>query len=252
MGTKEEGSVSSSSCTNRCKVEGGEELCDEKANCIFHPGNNTHSCECILGYTGSGQVGECIDSCLGLCRNEGLCLKDRYGEPYCQCAGSFTGELCEQKSEFAYISGGVAGAVLFVVLLVLLIWMICVRATRRPAPEKQGLGPGAEVAHSGVNFYYGAPAPYAESIAPSHHSTYAHYYDDEEDGWDMPNFYGETANIHKDPKMNSLARSNNGNGSVYGNKEELYDRLRRHAYNGKKDKRSSANETTSESDDGRN
>ena len=42
---------------------------------------------------------------------------------------------------------GVAGAVLFVVLLVLLIWMICVRATRRPAPEKQGLGPGAEVAH---------------------------------------------------------------------------------------------------------
>ena len=46
----------------------------------------------------------------------------------------------------------------------------------------------------------------------------------------MPNFYGETANIHKDPKMNSLARSQGG--SVYGNKEELYDRLRRHAYNG--------------------
>lgn len=43
-----------------------------------------------------------------------------------------------------------------------------------------------------VNFYYGAPAPYAESIAPSHHSTYAHYYDDEEDAWEMPNFYNET------------------------------------------------------------
>ncbi len=46
-----------------------------------------------------------------------------------------------------------------------------------------------------VNFYYGAgggAAPYAESIAPSHHSTYAHYYDDEEDGWEMPNFYNET------------------------------------------------------------
>ena len=69
--------------------------------------------------------------------------------------------------------------------------MICVRATRRRVPEKSGLGPGAEVSHGGVNFYYGAPAPYAESIAPSHHSTYAHYYDDEEDGWDMPNFYGE-------------------------------------------------------------
>jgi len=250
--TKEEGATSSSSCTNRCKVEGGEELCDEKASCLFHPANNTHSCECTLGYVGSGKVGECVDSCDGLCRNEGECLKTKMGEPYCQCSGSFTGEMCEEKSEFAYISGGVAGAVLFVVLLVLLIWMICVRATRRPSQEKAGLGPGAEVAHSGVNFYYGSPAPYAESIAPSHHSTYAHYYDDEEDGWDMPNFYGETANIHKDPKMNSLARSQGG--SVYGNKEELYDRLRRHAYNGngKKDKRSSANETTSESDDGRN
>jgi len=41
----------------------------------------------------------------------------------------------------------------------------------------------------------------------------------------MPNFYGEGYN-----KV-SLARSN---ASLYGNKEELYDRLRRHAYNGKK------------------
>lgn len=32
-------------------------------------------------------------------------------------------------------------------------------------------------------------------------------------------------------KMNSLARSN---ASIYGNKEDLYDRLKRHAYNGKK------------------
>jgi len=100
----------------------------------------------------------------------------------------------------------------------------------------------------GANFYYGAPAPYAESIAPSHHSTYAHYYDDEEDGWDMPNFYNE--GYMKDGlagKMNSLARSN---ASLYGNKEELYDRLRRHAYQGgKKDKNN--HETTSDSDDGR-
>ena len=41
---------------------------------------------------------------------------------------------------------GIAGAVIFVVLLVLLIWMICVRATRsRRVPEKTGLGPGPEV-----------------------------------------------------------------------------------------------------------
>ena len=56
------------------------------------------------------------------------------------------------------------------------------------------MGPAASGDQTGsqVNFYYGAPAPYAESIAPSHHSTYAHYYDDEEDGWEMPNFYNET------------------------------------------------------------
>ena len=42
-----------------------------------------------------------------------------------------------------------------------------------------------------VNFYYGAPTPYAESIAPSHHSNYAHYYDEEDEAWEMPNFYNE-------------------------------------------------------------
>lgn len=63
---------------------------------------------------------------------------------------------------------------------------------------------------SGVNFYYGAPAPYAESIAPSHHSTYAHYYDDEEDGWDMPNFYGEGYNKvenQKNPGKSQILRN---------------------------------------------
>jgi hypothetical protein len=125
--------------------------------------------------------------------------------------------------------------------------MICVRATRtRRTPEKI-LSAAAEQNGSQVNFYYGAPAPYAESIAPSHHSTYAHYYDDEEDGWEMPNFYNETYmkdGLHAGNKMNSLARSN---ASLYGNKDELYDRLRRHAYQGKKSDKS-GNETTSDSD----
>lgn len=46
-------------------------------------------------------------------------------------------------------------------------------------------------------------------------------------GW--LNFVAE--NLHNVNKGNSLARSN---ASLYGNKEELYDRLRRHAYQGKK------------------
>lgn len=123
------------------------------------------------------------------------------------------------------------------------------------------LTPATDQNGSQVNFYYGAPTPYAESIAPSHHSTYAHYYDDEEDGWEMPNFYNETymkgenkngtlREVHTlsfttfttslcvffpeslhNGKMNSLARSN---ASIYGTKDDLYDRLKRHAYPGKK------------------
>merc|ERR1712088_499069 len=254
--TKKEGATEKSDCTNRCKVGEGElELCDRNAICLFHPSNNTHQCECKPGYFGSGETGDCTDTCEGRCQNEGACVKDKYGVAYCQCAGSFTGEDCEEKSEFAYIAGGIAGAVIFVIVLVLLIWMICVRATRPRKQEKAMLGPGAGTAHAnGVNFYYGGhAAPYAESIAPSHHSTYAHYYDDEEDGWDMPNFYNEgymKQGLAGGEKGHSLGRSQ---GSLYGNKEELYDRLKRHAYQpgqGKKDK-SSANETTSDSDDAR-
>lgn len=114
------------------------------------------------------------------------------------------------------------------------------RANRRKEPKKL-LTPATDQNGSQVNFYYGAPTPYAESIAPSHHSTYAHYYDDEEDGWEMPNFYNETymkESLHNgmtmNGKMNSLARSN---ASIYGTKDDLYDRLKRHAYPGKKGKR---------------
>jgi len=95
-------------------------------------------------------------------------VTDELGNPFCQCVGSFTGDDCETKSEFAYIAGGIAGAIIFLILLVLLVWMICVRATRPKKQEKVGLGPGAEMGHQGAgNFYYGAPAPYAESIAPA-------------------------------------------------------------------------------------
>ena len=37
---------------------------------------------------------------------QGTCLKDKLGNAYCQCVGSFTGDDCETKSEFAYIAGG--------------------------------------------------------------------------------------------------------------------------------------------------
>jgi hypothetical protein len=123
---------------NRCRVGEGEmALCDRNANCLFIKETNGYTCQCKAGYSGSGSHSDCRDNCLDFCKNEGVCLKDKHGNPYCQCAGSFTGKQCEEKSEFAYIAGGVAGAVIFLILLVLLIWMICVRAARsKRTPEK--------------------------------------------------------------------------------------------------------------------
>ena len=68
------------------------------------------------------------DVCLGYCDNEGTCVKDSRGQPSCRCVGSFTGKHCQEKSEFAYIAGGIAGAVIFIIFIVLLVWMICVRS----------------------------------------------------------------------------------------------------------------------------
>jgi len=246
------GATSERQCSNRCMVpDGEEELCDKNARCLFKP-PNAFSCICKPGYTGNGtRPNVCVDNCDGFCRNDGLCLKTKEGDPYCQCAGSFTGINCEEKSEFAYIAGGIAGAVLFVILLVLLIWMICVRSSRNKTRSTEKFGamgmPGGDMNGSQVNFYYGAPAPYAESIAPSvHGSTYAHYYEDEEDGWGMPNFYDTYG------KNSKIARSNGSlyNAGMYGPQGELYDRLGRHAYQPRQEDKS-GNDTTSESEDDR-
>jgi len=255
------GAISVKQCSNRCIVpEGEEELCDRNANCLFKPPND-FGCTCKPGYTGNGTRPDvCVDNCEGFCRNDGLCLKMKEGNPYCQCAGSFTGDNCEDKSEFAYIAGGIAGAVLFVIVLVLLIWMICVRSGRNKHRASEKFGPaggpgGQDMNGSQVNFYYGAPAPYAESIAPSQHgSTYAHYYEqDEEDGWGMPNFYDTYGKNSKMARSNGSLYNAGGAGMYgpqYAPQGELYDRLGRHAYQPRPEDKS-GNDTTSESDDDR-
>ncbi|XP_055681349.1 sushi, von Willebrand factor type A, EGF and pentraxin domain-containing protein 1 isoform X2 [Lutzomyia longipalpis] len=223
--------TSKAECINPCEtITEGQAHCDPNAYCILVPETSDFMCKCKPGFNGTGM--QCIDVCDNFCENSGTCVKDLKGTPSCRCAGSFTGPKCAERSEFAYIAGGIAGAVIFIIVIVLLIWMICVRSQKRKDPKKM-LAPAIDQTGSQVNFYYGAQTPYAESIAPSHHSTYAHYYDDEEDGWEMPNFYNETymkEGLHG-AKVNSLARSN---ASLYGTKEDLYDRLKRHAYTGKK------------------
>jgi len=251
--TAQLGAVSVDQCSNRCKVKKGEpQLCDRNARCQFKPPNDFR-CTCKLGYNGTG-VGQdsCQDMCDGFCRNDGICLKTTLGQPYCQCAGSFAGKQCEEKSDFAYIAGGIAGAVLFVILLVLLIWMICVRSNKSKRSNEKFLHQNAaDMAGSQVNFYYGAPAPYAESIAPSQHgSTYAHYYEDEEDGWGMPNFYDTYGKNSKMARSNGSLYNAGMYGPQYAPQGELYDRLGRHAYQPRPEDKS-GNDTTSESDDDR-
>jgi len=162
--------------------------CDANADCLLIPETSDFKCECRPGFNGTGKV--CKDVCDGYCENKGTCVKDLRGQPSCRCVGSFIGPHCEDKSDFAYIAGGIAATVVFLIVIALFVWMICARSERVKEPKKL-MAQTNDQTGSQVNFYYGA-APYAESIAPSHHSTYAHYYDDEEDGWEMPNFYNET------------------------------------------------------------
>ena len=42
---------------------------------------------------------------------DGACKKQKTGEPYCQCTGSYIGIQCESQSNFAYIVGGSAGKI---------------------------------------------------------------------------------------------------------------------------------------------
>lgn len=241
------GSISKDQCKDPCK--GANVKCHKHAICLFR-GSNDHECQCKFGYKGNGTY--CEDKCDGFCRNSGVCLLKDDGEPYCQCAGSFTGEDCGTKSEFAYIAGGIAGAVLFVIVIVLLVWMICVRSARNKQKSSEKFAPSVgDMTGSQVNFYYGAPAPYAESIAPSHHgSTYAHYYEDEEDGWGMPNFYDTYGKNSKIARSNGSLYNAGMYAPQYAPQGELYDRLGKHAYQPRPEDKS-GNDTTSESDDDR-
>jgi len=227
-------------------VDGKVELCPANSYCVFHKESQSYACECKPKYkkvlptldsktvdyhdnTITNVQGECKYVCEDYCVNGGRCeVNLETNRPRCECPTNFYGDKCEIKSEFMFIASGIGGIVVFVVFMVLLIWMICVRTSTpkslsslKKMESIYGAGaPGA------ANFYYGAPAPYAESIAPSHHSTYAHYYDDDE-GWER-NVYNETGKEVR-PESRSIPQNM---GSIYGTKEDLYDRLRRHQYTG--------------------
>ncbi|GFW80085.1 sushi, von Willebrand factor type A, EGF and pentraxin domain-containing protein 1 [Trichonephila clavipes] len=227
------GATSQEECSNPCFVNGRERICQSNAACVYREDIDTFACECLPAYVINNSTQECAHACENFCENGGTCeVSPHTFRPKCMCPANFYGDNCTEKSEFVYVASGIAGAVIVIILLVLLVWMICVRSTRKTKMQKMP-EPHMDLTGSQTNFFYGAPAPYAESIAPSHHSTYAHYFEDEDDeGWEMPNFYNETYmqdGFHG--KTNTLGHSN---ASIYGTKEDLYDRLRRHQYQGKK------------------
>lgn len=287
--TEAEGSTSIEQCKNPCLVNGKLSMCQVNAYCVLHKKSLSYSCECkpkykkiVVEEETKDEQGErvmivkelCVHVCEDYCQNGGKCdVSLETNKPSCICPVNFYGEKCEKKSEFVYIAGGIGAAVLFLIFIVLLIWMICVRtagSSRSSLPKKMSIHclPSSD-AYSTIgalgmnnsNFYYSngqlGLTPYAESIAPSHHSTYAHYYDDEEENnaWEMPNYYTETymkESLNKTTNVGGQANGGQQNGgggivnpamnlqavsnpSLYGNKEELYDRLRRHQYQGKKD-----------------
>lgn len=227
------GAASRDECVNPCQANGSPRLCPANAACVYRAETDATACECKPAYIMRNSTQECFHVCDHFCENGGTCeVSTRTYKPKCMCPANFYGDTCAEKSEFVYVASGIAGAVVVIILLVLLVWMICSRSTRQKKMQKMPEG-HMDLTGSQTNFFYGAPAPYAESIAPSHHSTYAHYFDDEDDeGWEMPNFYNETYmqdGFHG--KTNTLGHSN---ASLYGTKEDLYDRLRRHQYQGKK------------------
>ena len=95
----------------------------------------------IQSYTfiGSLREGQVWSRLLPVCwkfHRRGLWIKVRV----CLHCWRWGFQSIENCLQYKFSSSGITGAVIFVILLVLLIWMICVRATRVKKPEKHGLG----------------------------------------------------------------------------------------------------------------
>lgn len=63
-----------------------------------------------------------------------MVLRALLGFPYLRLE-SYAGDHCAEKSQFAYIVGGVAGFVVLAIICVLFVWMICVRSNKKKQPE---------------------------------------------------------------------------------------------------------------------
>lgn len=314
MTTDHEGSTSAENCTNPCFINGQAQLCQPNSFCVFNRDSQNYTCECKPKYQMNDHE-QCVYVCDDYCLNGGSCsaTNENNNRPRCDCPAPFYGERCERKSEFIYVATGIAIGLAIILFMILVVWMICVRASSSSSssmshiashPTKQALhsiqaasqldfasqlaaaaavmGPAATNGqnHPSAAFFYGNSG-YAESLAPSHQSAYAHYYDDEDDDtegagilpghipmqldsqnqasghWDpnnSNNFYQDAYQL-KDAQLIGGSKCNaNDIFSLHAqnlaanqqlvdiqpqqaqisDKDELYDRLKRHLYTGQK------------------
>ncbi|GAV01451.1 hypothetical protein RvY_12161 [Ramazzottius varieornatus] len=194
MTTVRYGALSLDQCVSTNKCKNGEIVCHQNAQCLKN--GDGFKCLCKSGFRGDGME-QCEDMCVGYCFNQGKCSKDARGNPFCECLSSFYGERCQSKSETAYIAGGIAGTVLFLILLILLIWMICVRVRNHgsaPAVPVKTLTTLNTLPRDSSLALYTVDYPPPSSTATVRSHAYVPYYEDNEDSWEMSG-YSNTAFI---------------------------------------------------------
>ena len=134
--TASAGATHESQCysTNQCAT--GENNCSWHAVCIDLPDDSdvqTFNCKCKPGFRGNGT--HCSDACTNFCLNDGVCKKNQIGVVECICKETFSGERCEirfqpRTQKIAFITAGISGVVMLLIIIVIVIWMIGYRYNR--------------------------------------------------------------------------------------------------------------------------
>ncbi|XP_055351797.1 signal peptide, CUB and EGF-like domain-containing protein 2, partial [Paramacrobiotus metropolitanus] len=239
------GATSIDRCVSTNKCANGQVTCHPNAHC-FRNGDG-FKCLCKPGFRGDGME-NCDDMCDDYCFNSGKCSKDSRGQPVCSCPSTFYGERCQSKSEAAYIAGGVAGAVLVTILIILLVWMICVRARNRRCKQSPSQMCHEKAAYPYANDPHGM-ALYAIEYPPSCSTTATlrsqnvgghggvGYFDEMEEthGWDVSGLVGFNGKslLMTDGQLASIVQSKSAETGgtvtpVEQRERSLYENVQRH------------------------